>query len=1135
MDCDKVSSIMRGAAVIFLAAAAAGFAGGVLYVDVDAVGGNDGSSWDNAYNHLQDALGDAGSLAKPVEIRVAQGVYRPDESAAEPNGSGDRTAAFQLINGVTIMGGYAGYGEADPNARDIVAYETILSGDLDANDPELGALTWENVDDFIRSPGRLENSYTVVIGSGTDSIAVLDGFTVSGGHSDGPVLGECPDVDYRHSTGGGMYNDQGSPTITHCTFHRNVAESLSYYGESYNCCCGYPPGSNLLPGTAGGGMCNRDAGPIVSDCNFVENIVYGADQFSTGGGMFNINSSTVLSNCVFVRNVATGFDNEYAGGGLYNQSSNVEMTGCRFTENTTFHSGPGGVAIAFGGNAVLTGCRIEDNLTGGMSISESNPVLNDCTFHGNSGGGLKVGGYSQVILTDCTFNANSNNQGGGMSLSDNSEAVLTGCSFVGNTADGGGGLRNYYGATATLVGCEFFGNSASYAGGAILNRVAELTAVNCIFSGNEADGETESDGGGAIHNDESEAAIVNCTFAGNSAWHGRALTCWLEGVDESCKLQAANCIFRDGGGEVWAAEGAEIQITYSNIEGSWPGAGNIDSDPLFADADGPDDIVGTADDDLLLIAGSPSIDTGDNASVPAWIETDFTGRVRIMNGIVDMGAHELQTHIYVDGTNGDDLNDGLTPETAFATIQKGMDAALTGYTVLVYPGVYSPAEGINFFGKAITVRSIGDAAILEAPEDYAVSFHNIEGPGSVLKNFVIRNSFVGIFMAGPGVSPTIKNVTVVGNEFGAAAYANANPDITNCIFWDNADGDLFQCQAQYSWIQEEMESEPIEGLICHWMLDEGQGKTACDSAGDSDMQIWWNQWADGVIGGALEFDGRSYAQADDRPAQQILTNQMTLSVWIKLGPDLGSAEGRIICKEVTPENAWSLAVYGDGYSGSVGNNVVFHDSDGADFGYDCVSATNLNPNQWYHICVTDVGGSIKIYLNGRLDTSSNDGYGIPSNIPAPIRVGWINYGSYFHGLMDDVRIYSRQLGESEVLQLYDNAKWGYGAGADPLLANPSGGDYHLRSQRGRYWPEHDLWVLDDVTSPCVDAGDPNDTAVGERTPNGGRVNIGAYGGSFYASMSECWSAADYNCDGVVNMIDIAVVAEEWLQVREWTE
>ncbi len=237
--------------------------------------------------------------------------------------------------------------------------------------------------------------------------------------------------------------------------------------------------------------------------------------------------------------------------------------------------------------------------------------------------------------------------------------------------------------------------------------------------------------------------------------------------------------------------------------------------------------------------------------------------------------------LYVDGLLGRDSNDGKRPLTAFATIQAAIDAARNGETVLIGPGVYT--ETLNPLGKAITIQSRGDAAVLQAPDEFAVSFYHGEGPGTVLSNLIIANSFVGIFCAHS--SPTITNVTVVGNVYGAEAYGRALPRISNSIFWDNADSDLYGCSAAYSCIER---------------------------GGDGEHNFT----------------------------------------------------------------------------------------------------------------------------------------------------------------------------------------------ADPLFVDPEHGDYHVRSERGRYWPEHGVWVLDEVTSPCVDAGDPAADFSGERTPNGGRLNVGAHGGTAYAEMSE---------------------------------
>jgi parallel beta-helix repeat protein len=73
--------------------------------------------------------------------------------------------------------------------------------------------------------------------------------------------------------------------------------------------------------------------------------------------------------------------------------------------------------------------------------------------------------------------------------------------------------------------------------------------------------------------------------------------------------------------------------------------------------------------------------------------------------------------------------------------------------------------------------------------------------------------------------------------------------------------------------------------------------------------------------------------------------------------------------------------------------------------------------------------------------------------------------------------------------------------ADPLFTDPDNGDYHLKSQAGRWDPNSQTWVLDEVTSPCIDAGDMSTPIGFEPFPNGGVVNMGAYGGTAEASKS----------------------------------
>jgi hypothetical protein len=97
------------------------------------------------------------------------------------------------------------------------------------------------------------------------------------------------------------------------------------------------------------------------------------------------------------------------------------------------------------------------------------------------------------------------------------------------------------------------------------------------------------------------------------------------------------------------------------------------------------------------------------------------------------------------------------------------------------------------------------------------------------------------------------------------------------------------------------------------------------------------------------------------------------------------------------------------------------------------------------------------------------------------------------------------------------------------------GDYHLKSQAGRWDPNTQTWVKDDVTSPCIDAGDPMSPIGLEPFPNGGRVNMGAYGGTTEASKSyfggpvcETIMAGDINGDCKVDFLDLEIMAENWL-------
>ena len=110
---------------------------------------------------------------------------------------------------------------------------------------------------------------------------------------------------------------------------------------------------------------------------------------------------------------------------------------------------------------------------------------------------------------------------------------------------------------------------------------------------------------------------------------------------------------------------------------------------------------------------------------------------------------------------------------------------------------------------------------------------------------------------------------------------------------------------------------------------------------------------------------------------------------------------------------------------------------------------------------------------------------------------------------------------------------------DEQLNQPIEGDYHLQSQGGRWDPNPPsagTWVQDDVTSPCIDAADPRIPIESEPFPNGGIVNVGAYGGTAEASKSyfdkppcEIIVAGDINGDCKVDFKDFCIMALHWLR------
>ena len=270
-------------------------AGEIIYVDADApTGANNGSSWQQAFSDLQDALDIAGT---GDQIWVAEGTYLP---TTEHGGSGDRYRSYQLRNGVALYGGFApSMGNVAFEDRDWILHETILSGDLYGDDGP----------DFANND---ENCYHVFYhpdGTGLDSTAILDGFTISGGNAS--------DSGPPHESGGGMFNSGSSPTLVNCTITGN---SASYGGGGmYNAAYSAPTLTNcIFAGNAAGsgaGIYNTYASPTLTNCTF-----HGNAAIATGGAMSNFFAlAPTLTNCILWGDTPDEIES-FAGGAIVTYS-----------------------------------------------------------------------------------------------------------------------------------------------------------------------------------------------------------------------------------------------------------------------------------------------------------------------------------------------------------------------------------------------------------------------------------------------------------------------------------------------------------------------------------------------------------------------------------------------------------------------------------------------------------------------------------------------------------------------------------------------------------------------------------------------------------------------------------------------
>ena len=250
-----------------------------------------------------------------------------------------------------------------------------------------------------------------------------------------------------------------------------------------------------------------------------------------------------------------------------------------------------------------------------------------------SGGGqsrvFQVDGGVTASLSGLTITGGSAIEGGGV---DNAGTLtMSDCTVSGDSASIAGGVYNRLGAAMMMSGCTIAGNSAVYGGGVC--NLATLTMSDCTVAG-----DTATDGGGLLN--VGELTMSGCTVASDTATDGGGLL-----NDNMATLN--NSIVADSVKGVDIDNEGTLTGGYDMIGDGSGGAGlthTISGDPKL----GPLTWNGGPTQTMAVLPGSPAIDAGSDALIPAGVTTDQRGAPRINGTSVDIGAYEDLTQVAVN-------------------------------------------------------------------------------------------------------------------------------------------------------------------------------------------------------------------------------------------------------------------------------------------------------------------------------------------------------------------------------------------------------------------------------------------------------------------------------------------------------
>jgi hypothetical protein len=311
----------------------------VIFVDQSASGANDGTSWQSAFVHLQDAL----TIAQAGDdVWIASGVYTPDRGMGLV--SGDQSAKFSPPGGVSLYGGFKG-DEVDVNSRELERYTTVLSGDLLGNDPL-------NISPNPASDVYLDNSIGILLvrAETEEEQSEIDSITIRGAAGESAIIALGPFCALRNLA---LVENVGSnaATIIQCSIESSIVARNHVSAKG-----AVQVRTSTIVDTVFENNISRQGGAIFihpADSVYVVRSVFYNNRSEDGGAIFSSGTDLVIVSSSFIANVA-----DCAGGAIVmDENGSLTSVNNVYLYNSSLASCLG---IKDGGAIVVYKSRIAD-------------------------------------------------------------------------------------------------------------------------------------------------------------------------------------------------------------------------------------------------------------------------------------------------------------------------------------------------------------------------------------------------------------------------------------------------------------------------------------------------------------------------------------------------------------------------------------------------------------------------------------------------------------------------------------------------------------------------------------------------------------------------------------------------------